>query len=153
MIASLEDSQKSALGEWSKAETVRREAETVKRDLESKLASFEKMREKMMEEAEAKANKAIANAREEADLIIEELRDLQKEGAAIKEHKLIDAKKHLDAAVPKLVSKKQKQVKKKAEKAKRIPKVGDEVKVLSLIKKVLSLRKLRTKNFKCNLEL
>ncbi|WP_078391875.1 endonuclease MutS2 [Shouchella patagoniensis] len=151
MIAFLEESQKSAQVEWVKAETIRREAETVKKELELKLASFEKMREKMMEEAEAEANKAITNAREEAEVIIEELRDLQKEGAAIKEHKLIDAKKHLDAAVPKLVSKKQKQVKKRAEKAKRIPKVGDEVKVLSFNQKGSVIKKVTDNEFQVQL--
>ncbi|PAF08010.1 endonuclease MutS2 [Shouchella clausii] len=151
MIASLEDSQKSAQSEWSRAEAVRREAEALKRDLEKRMASFEKMKEAALQKAEQKAEKVVAAAQENAELIISELRDLQKQGVAVKEHQLIEARKQLEEAAPKLVSKKRKQVKKQAEKAKRLPEPGDEVKVLSFNQKGTVVKKIGDNEYQVQL--
>lgn len=150
MISSLEDSRKSTEQEWSQAHQVRLEADKLRTELATKLDEFERMKEKMIEEAEAKAAKAVADAKEEAEVIISELRDLQKAGYEVKEHQLINARKHLDEAVPKL-NKKQKQVKKTAEKAKRIPKSGDEVKVISFNQKGTVVKKVTDNEYQVQL--
>ncbi|MCK0471378.1 endonuclease MutS2 [Halalkalibacter sp. APA_J-10(15)] len=130
MIASLETSQRSAESEWDEAEQIRQEAEGLRRQLENELESFEKQKERLFKEAEEKAEKAVMKAKEEAEVIIEELRDMQKQGLSVKEHQIIDAKKHLDLASPQLTPK-QKKVKKAAQKKKQLIQAGDEVKVLS----------------------
>ncbi|GAE30154.1 endonuclease MutS2 [Halalkalibacter hemicellulosilyticus] len=130
MIASLETSQRSARSEWDEAEQIRQEADELRRQLENELESFEKQKERLFKAAEEKAEKAVMKAKEEAEVIIEELRDMQKQGLSVKEHQIIDAKKHLDLASPKLTPK-QKKVKKAAQKKKQFIQAGDEVKVLS----------------------
>ncbi len=130
MIAGLETSRKSAEAEWKEAEDIRLKAEQLRAELVKELELFEREKEKMLKEAEETATKAIEDAREEAELIIGELREMKKAGLAVKEHQLIDAKKHLDEAVPKLTAR-QKKVKKQAERAKLNVKPGDEVKVIS----------------------
>ncbi|MBM7838517.1 DNA mismatch repair protein MutS2 [Alkalihalobacillus xiaoxiensis] len=151
MIASLEDSQKSAEKERSKAETIRKEAAVLKSELEAKVKEFDQLKDGLMEEAERKAAKAIADAKEEADVIISELRDMQKQGLSVKEHKLIDAKKHLEEAAPKLLNKKQRQVKRVAEKAKQTPKPGDEVKVISFNQKGSVIKQINESEFQVQL--
>ncbi|UTR05238.1 endonuclease MutS2 [Alkalihalobacillus sp. LMS6] len=150
MISSLEDSRKLSEREWSEASKIRSEAERLRSDLEKKLEEFEAMKEKVMEEAEAKAAKAVADAQEEAEVIISELRDMQKEGYRVKEHQLIDARKQLSEATPKL-NKKQKQVKKAAEKAKKTPQAGDEVKVISFNQKGTVLKKINETDYQVQL--
>lgn len=151
MIASLEDSQKSAETERSKAAAIRKEADALKNELESKVKDFEQVKESLMEDAELKAAKAIADAKEEAEVIIAELRDLQKQGVSVKEHKLIDARKHLDEAAPKLLNKKQRQVKRVAQKAKQAPKPGDEVKVISFNQKGSVIKQINDTDFQVQL--
>ncbi|WP_088103764.1 endonuclease MutS2 [Halalkalibacter urbisdiaboli] len=129
MIVSLETSQKSAETEWQEAERIRTEAEELHQDLVAQLEAVEQEKERILAEAEKKAAEAVAKAKEEAEFIIEELREMQKEGLSVKEHQIIDAKKHLEEAAPKLTPQ-QKKVKKQAE-AKRVIKPGDEVKVLT----------------------
>ncbi|GAF64157.1 putative ATPase [Bacillus sp. TS-2] len=129
MIISLEESQKIAENEQKQAKVVRIEAEKLHRELEDKMAQLSTEKEKMLQEAEKKAAEAVEKAKAEAEMIISVLRDLQKQGVAVKEHEIIDAKKHLEEAAPKLTAQ-QKKVKKKAEKAKKVE-IGDEVKVLS----------------------
>jgi DNA mismatch repair protein MutS2 len=129
MIASLEQSQKSAESDWEEAEKALQEAEQLRFDLQKKLDDLEKEKERILAEAEQQAEQAVKDAKEEAEVIISELRDLQKQGVSVKEHQIIDAKKHLEEAAPKL-TKQQKKVKRTAEK-KREFKPGDEVKVLS----------------------
>ena len=84
-----------------------------------------------MEEAENKAAKAIADAKEEAEVIISELKDLQKQGVSVKEHKLIDARKQLEEATPQLLNKKQRQVKRVAQKAK--PELAEDVQAIAVV--------------------
>ncbi|WP_017726653.1 endonuclease MutS2 [Halalkalibacterium ligniniphilum] len=130
MIASLEESRKSSEQEWKEASSIRQEAERLRADLVKEMEALEREKERILQEAEERAAQAVKEAKEEAEWIISELRELQKEGLAVKEHQLIDAKKHLEEAVPKLTAR-QKQVKK--ESAKKNPDLvpGDEVKVLS----------------------
>ncbi|MBO8164455.1 MAG: endonuclease MutS2 [Brevibacillus sp.] len=129
MIASLERNTLTAQRERLEAEALRREAEELRRQLEEERARFAEEKNRLLEKAEEEARIAVQLAKEEANAIIRELRELQAEGVEIKEHKLIEAKKRLDDAVLEL----DKETVKKPPKAVRAvrPKAGDEVMVHS----------------------
>ncbi|GAE34879.1 recombination inhibitory protein MutS2 [Halalkalibacter akibai JCM 9157] len=145
MIASLETSQKSAETDWEKAQEIRKEAERLRSDLIKQLEALEQEKERILLEAEQKAEKAVAEAKEEAEFIIGELREMQKEGLSVKEHQIIDAKKHLEQAAPKLTPK-QKKIKKEAAKKQNIE-LGDEVRVLSFGQKGFIVEKISDNEF------
>ncbi|MFC0557876.1 endonuclease MutS2 [Halalkalibacter alkalisediminis] len=146
MIESLETSQKSAESDWEEANALRKEAEKLRADLETQLQALEEEKERIFKEAEEKAEKAVQEAKDEAELIIGELREMQKQGLSVKEHQIIDAKKHLEQAAPKLTSK-QKKIKKEAAKAKQNIQNGDEVKVLSFGQKGFIAEKISEDEF------
>lgn len=130
MIASLEANRASAEAERRKAELVRDEAERLRKELEEERAKFSEQRDKLMAKAEQQAKDAVANARREADEVIRELRRLaSEERGAVKEHKLIEAKRRLEQAAPELRDKRDQR--KASRQAGKIG-VGDEVRVLSL---------------------
>lgn len=105
MIASLETNRLTAESERFDAEQIREEVEKLKTELEQQRIQFEEQKEKLLLQAEEEARDAVAKARREADLIISDLRKLaMEEGASIKEHKLIDAKRQLDLAAPSLAN-------------------------------------------------
>ncbi|RKN66098.1 endonuclease MutS2 [Paenibacillus ginsengarvi] len=131
MIASLEANRATSEDERKKAEQQRAEAERVRSQLEDEREKFREQRDKLLAKAEQEAKAAVANARREADEVIRELRRLAlEERGAVKEHKLIDAKRRLDQAAPELRDKRDavKTAKKKAD----VIGVGDEVRVVSL---------------------
>jgi DNA mismatch repair protein MutS2 len=131
MIASLEANKATAEAERHNAEQLRGEVEQLRNQLEDDREKFREQRDKLLAKAELEAKNAVANARREAEDVIRELRRLAlEERGAVKEHKLIDAKRRLDQAVPELRDKRDlpKSVKKKAETIE----VGDEVRVASL---------------------
>lgn len=129
MIASLEENRISAESERQEAEQLRQEMEQLRKKFEVEKLRFEEQKEKLMLKAEQDAKAAVAKARREADEVIQELRKLaMEEGASIKEHKLIEARKKLDEAEPELVQAKKRSVANKKQKLS----VGDEVKVFSL---------------------
>ncbi len=105
MIATLEENRLSAEAERISAESMRREVEDVKRKLEEDRRRFEEDRGKLLVKAEQDAAAAVAKAKREADEVISELRKLAMEGARVKEHELIDARRRLDEAVPELAPK------------------------------------------------
>lgn len=106
MIATLEENRLSAEAERHTAEELRREVEAMKRKLEDERRRFDEQREKLLLKAEQDAAQAIAKARREAEEVIADLRRMAlEERAGIKEHKLIDAKRRLDQAVPQLADK------------------------------------------------
>lgn len=148
MIASLESSQKSAESDWAQASEVRKKAEALRNELLAQIEQLEEQKERVLKEAENKAKAAVESAKEEAEFIIGELREMQKEGLNVKEHQIIDAKKHLEEAAPKLTAK-QKKVKKEAAraKAKQTIKAGDDVKVLSFGQKGHVIEKVNDKEF------
>ncbi len=141
MIASLETSQKSAESDWEEAKSIRLEAEQLRAELQQQLGKLEQQKERILKGAEEKAERALANAKEEADLIIGELREMQKKGLSVKEHQIIEARKHLEESQPQLTAR-QKAIKKQATKAKQAAAVGDEVKVLSLGQKGFVVEKI-----------
>lgn len=131
MIASLETNRATAEAERRNAEQLRAEAERLRGRLEEEREKFQEQREKLLAKAEQEAKSAVANARREADEVIRELRRLAlEERGAVKEHKLIDAKRRLDQAVPELSDKRAatRTARKKAESIG----LGDEVRVVSL---------------------
>ncbi len=133
MIASLEANRATAEAERRNAEQQRAEIEAVKRQLEDEQRRFREQRDKLLVRAEQEARDAVAKARAEADEVIRELRRLAlEERGAVKEHKLIDAKRRLDQAAPELRAKDpQSAVKRKAERVE----AGDEVRVVHLNQK------------------
>lgn len=101
MIASLERNRATAETEREEAERLRREVEQLKRRYEEQSARLEEQREKILRHAEAEAKRMVEKAQQEAEQIIADLRKLaMEEQVSIKEHKLIEAKKRLDQALP-----------------------------------------------------
>ena len=129
MIASLEENRISAETERQEAEQLRLEMDKLRQKLEDEKRRFEEQKEKLLLKAEQDAKQAVIKARREADEVIQELRKLaMEEGASIKEHKLIEAKKKLEQAEPELVQAKKRSVANKKQKLS----VGDDIKVFSL---------------------
>jgi DNA mismatch repair protein MutS2 len=101
MIASLEQDRLQARAERQTAERLRREVETLQKQIEDEHFKMQEQKAKMLEEARESARTAIAKAKREAEEIIGDLRRLAlEEGASVKEHKLIEAKRRLEDAVP-----------------------------------------------------
>jgi len=129
MIASLEQNRISAESERISAQKLRLEMEQLRRKHEEELAKFEEQKEKLLEKAQIEAKAAVVKARKEAEEVIAELRKLAlEESASIKEHKLIEAKRKLDEAIPELQEPKRPAVSGKTQKLS----PGDSVKVYSL---------------------
>ncbi|MBY0012971.1 endonuclease MutS2 [Paenibacillus typhae] len=132
MIASLEENRLTAEQERERAEVIRREAEDFRKRQQLELEKLESQRDKRLEKAEKDASAILDKARKEAEEIISDLRRLaMEEGASVKEHKLIEARRRLDEAEPaprkKAVS--------RAAKAPRQLQPGDEVKLPSVNQK------------------
>lgn len=132
MIASLEESKRIAESEREEANDFLISAEKLHKDLQKQMIEFYDQKDTLHEKAAEKAAAIIEQAKTEAEKIIGDLRKMRIEKAAeIKEHELIDAKKRLEEAAPKInKTKKQVKVKEKHTLTK-----GDEVKVLSFDQK------------------
>lgn len=101
MIASLEENRLSAESERQSAESLRQQMEAQRAKHEAELLRFEEQKEKLLQKANEEARETIAKAKREAETIISELRKLaMEEGASVKEHKLIEARRKLDEAAP-----------------------------------------------------
>lgn len=134
MIASLEQNRLTAEQEREKAEQLRKEMEALRSRHQTELDKLESQRDRMLEKAEDEARVLVDKARSEAEKIITDLRKLaQEEGASVKEHKLIAARRELDEAEPK--QRKKSTVKRPAATRTRSIMAGDEVSVHSLNKK------------------
>lgn len=135
MIASLEQNRLGAEQERESAEQLRRQMEELRRRHAAELEKLEQQRDKHLEKAQEEASAIIAKARQEAERIIGDLRRLAlEEGAAVKEHKLIAARKELDEAEPQRRKKNGAATRKAATPPRRIE-PGDEVMVYSLNQK------------------
>ncbi|MGC5326341.1 endonuclease MutS2 [Brevibacillus sp. SYSU BS000544] len=145
MIASLERNTKTAEMERKEAEKLRQEAEELRKQLEEERNQFAMEKNRLMERAEDEARIAVQLAKEEADTVIRELREMMTEGMDIKEHRLIEAKKRLGNAVMELDKEKVKKPA-KAVRATQV-KVGDEVMVNSFGQKGTVLEKVTDKEF------
>ncbi|MBS4191531.1 endonuclease MutS2 [Bacillus sp. FJAT-49705] len=132
MIASLEESKRLAEAEREEANELLRGAEKLHKDLQKQMVEFYEQKDALHEKAAEKAEAIVEQAKEDAEKIIRDLRQMRIEKAAeIKEHELIEAKKRLEEAVPK-IKKSKKTITRKEE---RVLKPGDEVKVLSFDQK------------------
>ncbi|AXF55839.1 endonuclease MutS2 [Salicibibacter kimchii] len=116
MITSLEARYQEAEQAQEEAEDTRRQAEKLHRELDRAFAELQDQKQSIYEEAEAKAKAEVEKAKQEAEAIVADLRHLQQEGHAVKEHELIEARKGLEKASPQL-TKKQERVKRKAQQA------------------------------------
>lgn len=133
MIASLEENRNVAEQERETAEKLRKDLEALRSRHTAELEKLEQQRDRRLEKAEEEARTIIAKARSEAEKIIEDLRKLAlEEGASVKEHKLIAARKQLDEAEP---QQRKKAAGKKTAKPPRQIERGDEVMVYSLNQK------------------
>ncbi|WP_214481567.1 endonuclease MutS2 [Bacillus sp. SM2101] len=145
MIASLEDSKKHAEEKLEEAERLRKEAKDLHKKLEDQMTELASQKDVIFEQAEQKARETVNIAKQEAESIIGDLRKIQKEQyAQVKEHELIDAKKRLEAAAPKLNKSKNNIIRKKNEQSLQ---PGDEVKVISLDQKGHLLEKASSKEW------
>src|SRR5699024_11405331 len=95
MITALDESGIQAENELKQENKLRDEAEALKKDLTDAWQAFENKRNKRYEKAEEKAKDALAKAREEAEVIVDEVRHM-KDNPNFKEHEWIEAKKILD---------------------------------------------------------
>ncbi|WP_379133191.1 endonuclease MutS2 [Paenibacillus sp. sgz500958] len=133
MIASLEENRLTAEVEREKAEGLRRETEELRNRQQKEIEKLESQRDKRLEKAEKDAAAILDKARKEAEEIIRDLRQLAlEEGASVKEHKLIEARRRLDEAAP---EQRKKEVSRTAAKPPREIQPGDEVMVYSLNQK------------------
>jgi DNA mismatch repair protein MutS2 len=134
MIASLEENRLTAEQERENAERLRQDMEKLRSRHQSELEKLEQQRERRIEKAEEDARNIVDKARAEAEKIIADLRQLaMEEGASVKEHKLIAARKQLDEAEP---ERRKKTVKRTGSAPKtRAIGPGDEVHVYSLNQK------------------
>ncbi|KAA9005347.1 endonuclease MutS2 [Paenibacillus spiritus] len=132
MIASLEENRLGAESERERAEQIRAEAEELRGRQKRELEKLEGQRDKLIGRAETEAAAIVEKARKEAETIIADLRRLaMEEGASVKEHKLIEARRRLDEAQP---APRKKEPARKAKAPRQIG-PGDEVQVYSLNQK------------------
>lgn len=101
MIASLESSRVQSEKDAEETHEILIETERLKQELEQKLAEFDEMKERLVENAKEKARKIVEDAKQESEAVISDLRALRlNAGANVKEHELIDARKRLEEAAP-----------------------------------------------------
>ena len=77
VITDLEISKKAAEIEEERTQALRRETQKLAHDLENQKKRLELNRERVMNEAKSEARKLVAQAKEEADAIIKEMRKMQ----------------------------------------------------------------------------
>lgn len=141
MIKSLEDERKQFVENNETLAKQITDNENKQQTLDKELTNIEKSKDDMLVKANRKADELVAKAIKKSDKIIADLRQLQLDGAAVKENQLIAAKTDLNSLRPDPALLKNK-VLKRAKKQQEI-KPGDEVKVLTYgqIGTVLSKRK------------
>lgn len=133
MIASLEESKRQAEKEEEETAALLQQAEVLHQELQEQLANYYEQKDLLLEKAEEKSRKLIETAKREAEEVIQELRKMRLEKhAEVKEHELIDARKRLEEATPKI--KKSANVSKQS-KQRHTFQLGDEVRVLNLNQK------------------
>ncbi|MCG3089332.1 endonuclease MutS2 [Sporosarcina cyprini] len=143
MIASLESSRVQSEKDAERTHELLLETEQLKQELESKLAEYDQLKDRLVEQAKEKAKKIVEEARSESESVISELRALRlNAGASVKEHELIEARKRLEGAMP---AEEKKKVKAKA--APRPLQPGDEVKVVTYGQKGTLVEKVSDKEW------
>ncbi|PNP87037.1 endonuclease MutS2 [Listeria newyorkensis] len=145
MISSLEEKRKAAELEYEEAYQMSRDAEKLQKDLQKEIIAYHDQKDKLLEKANEKAAGVIEKAEVEAEAIIQELRQMQLQGAAgLKEHELIEMRSRLNQVKPKTIQKKV---------VHDVPKVahtfaqGDQVRILSLGQKGVLLNRVNSKEW------
>lgn len=96
MIADLEQKRRKTEQEAHRLNQQVEESELLLRDLKSQTEKFELSRERMLEEARKEANKIVDTTKEEAEFLMQEIREMQmnlSKESTVKEHELIDLRK------------------------------------------------------------
>ncbi|WP_226673302.1 endonuclease MutS2 [Rossellomorea aquimaris] len=144
MIASLEDSRRQGERELEEAHELLRQADKMHKDMQKQMMEYYEKKDSLYEKAQQKASEVVEKAKAEAEQVIKDLRKMQQEKSAqIKEHELIQAKKQLEDATPKLKTGQ----KKKSTGSSHELKPGDEVKVLSFDQKGHLVEKVSSKEW------
>lgn len=103
MIASLEESRRGAEQDYAAANEYLKNTEKLHRDLQQQMIEFYERKHELYEKAEEKAAQVIEKAKAEAEEVMKDLRQMRlNSGAQVKEHELIEARRRLDEAAPKL---------------------------------------------------
>ena len=137
ILAKLEDKRTKLEEELRVAERARREAEEIHRRAEEFDASIEKDRDRALERAKAEAERLIANARQTADAVFDELDSIRKQRRREENYQQINdaraaLRRSLNEAEGELDAIGKKKKAPKAEPMKRPLKIGDTVELLSL---------------------
>jgi len=96
LLENLELSRKELEQERRRVENTINELEIERNELSKQYAEFEDYKDKKIRELEQQARLEIAKAKQEAEDMIQELRTLQNDQQTLKDHILIEKKKHLD---------------------------------------------------------
>lgn len=140
MIASLEKSKIAAERQYEEAYQTLLESERLRKEIEKEWQTFEQKKAELFRKAEEKAEKALIQAREEAEIIVNEIRQM-KNNTALKEHEWIEAKKMLEEAQPHL-NKKSKATSENQNDEKGSLTPGDEIKLLTVNQQGVVLEKI-----------
>lgn len=96
MIADLEQKRRKVDQESLRLKQELSESEDLLKELKVNKEKFEESKEKFLEEARNEANKMVDTTREEAEFLMQEIREMQlnlKNNTTVKEHELIDLRK------------------------------------------------------------
>ncbi|MCG5104308.1 endonuclease MutS2 [Oceanobacillus alkalisoli] len=145
MIASLEKSQIAAEKQYEEAHGILLESEKVRDEIEKEWQTFERKKEELYRKAEEKAEKALKQAREEAEIIVEEIRNM-KMNAGLKEHEWIEARKMLEEAQPQLTSKSSSSKQEISEENRPLA-PGDDIKLLTVNQQGVVLEQLNEQEY------
>ncbi|MBX6351735.1 MAG: endonuclease MutS2 [Thermoflavifilum sp.] len=99
MLARVEQARREADQARAEALAARAQAEAFRREWEGRQAALENELERMRQEAAREARRTIETARAEAERVIRELRERQRQGHA-KDHELVELRKALEDAMP-----------------------------------------------------
>jgi DNA mismatch repair protein MutS2 len=152
MIADLENRRKMTETEYLEVRHYVDEAARLQQELKEAYSYFFEEREKELAKAKKQANKIVDEAKEEAEVIISDLRKKQLAAgqAQVKEHELIDARTKLENLHQEDNQLKKNKVLQKAKQKKQL-KVGDEVLVASYGQRGILLQKMSDDNWQVQL--
>ncbi|MEG3033548.1 MAG: Smr/MutS family protein, partial [Enterococcus sp.] len=152
MIADLENRRKMTETEYLEVRHYVDEAARLQQELKEAYSYFFEEREKELAKAKKQANKIVDEAKEEAEVIISDLRKKQLAAgqAQVKEHELIDARTKLENLHQEDNQLKKNKVLQKAKQKKKL-KVGDEVLVASYGQRGILLQKMSGDNWQVQL--
>ena len=130
MIATLNDQTKKATEARIQLQTSLARSRNLEKKLQDALDIYNQRVQKQLEFAQERANEVVAKKRKKAEEIIKELEEQRKNGALIKQNKLIDAKGEFNKLEQQATNLANNRVLQR-EKRRHHVNVGDQVKVLS----------------------